>query len=242
MFSIPISRLVIASVIVGFLGLSILPSFDSATIANVGIVTKGSTAVLGELFTVDIVLYATEPVNVFKGMLTFDPAILAIDSIDYNTSVADLWAEEPWYSNGDGTLTFIGGTTRSGGFIGEESIVRVTFRGQHPGETKLHMQAVRILRHDGFGTDAPVPHPIDTLFTIASAELEKNTISTKPASHEPRLFVVTETVSTDLNADGKQSIADTSIFMTHLATQNLRSDFNQDGVVNLTDLSILNQE
>ena len=53
------------------------------------------------------------------------------------------------------------------------------------------------------------------------------------------MILNTKEQSPDLNDDGAQTIADVSIFMRHLATQNFRSDFNNDGVVNLVDASIL---
>jgi hypothetical protein len=56
----------------------------------------------------------------------------------------------------------------------------------------------------------------------------------------PTVSVLPTVPQTDLNNDGEQTIADVSIFMTDLITQNDRSDFNQDGTVDLKDLSILN--
>jgi hypothetical protein len=99
---------------------------------------------------------------------------------------------------------------------------------------------MRILKHDGIGTEVPLPSTIDALFAVSNEELSKQTVLTKEVSG-PVVTVVNQIVSIDLNNDGKQSLADTSIFMADLFSKNLRSDFNQDGVVNLKDLSILNQ-
>lgn len=96
------------------------------------------------------------------------------------------------------------------------------------------MVETRILKHDGLGTDAELSTPIDAIFSIIPSALTdiKNdtTISVARISTQN---------STDLNNDGQTSLADVSIFMIHLALQNLRSDFNNDGSVNTTDLSIL---
>ncbi len=242
MFSIPISRLLVAGVILGLLGFGVYPSFISNnTIADIQIESTEQTPVIHQPFFIDITITATEPVNVFKGILNFDPSILTITSIDYNTSVADLWAEEPWYSNGDGTLSFIGGTTRPGGFTGADRLLRVTFTPQAYGEATLTMNDVRILRHDGLGSDAKVETPIDAIFTIAPEITLTKTIAEKQTEPGPFIYILSTEANTDLNNDGKHTIADTSIFMIHLTTQNLRSDFNQDGSVDLKDLSILNQ-
>ena len=243
MFGIPAGRVLAAGAVLGLISLGLFPALErEPVVASISIAAANHTLSVKEQFTVALNLNAREPVNAFKGILTFDPSRLTIVSISYNTSVADLWAEEPWYSNGDGTLTFIGGTTRPGGFTGSEQILAVTFEAVAAGDTALAMQQMRIIRHDGLGTDAPVSEPIDTLFEVTPEQLAAKTVSEKEIDDGPTLSVLPTRVSTDLNGDGKQSIADTSIFMTHLATQNPRSDFNRDGSVNLQDLSILNQQ
>lgn len=196
------------------------------------------TELVGETFTVDVVVTSDEPVNVFKGEVRFDPEMLSIEQIDYNTSIADLWAERPWYQNGAGTLNFIGGSTHRGGFFGTGSLITITFRTKKLGETALAIEDVRILKHDGLGSDATVAQPIDAVFTIAEATLEEQTVLKKSIVGST-VTVVAERPQTDLNQDGKQSLADISIFMKDLATQNERSDFNKDGVVNTADLSII---
>lgn len=239
MFGVTLGRTLVAGAILGLLGISLFPGLNKST-AGITIAPSINTPVLNEIFSVDILLAADEPVNVFTGILVFDSTQILIESIEYHTSVADLWAEEPWYSNGAGTLTFTGGSTNPGGFTGTEKILTVFFKPIQTGECVLSMKNVRILKHDGLGTDAQVSIPLDTLLIVSEntspfvTEYESTTISA------PNLFIVTEEVDTDLNRDGEQTIADTSIFMTHLFTQDLRSDFNQDGTVNVQDLSILN--
>lgn len=240
MFGIPATRLLIAGALLGIISLSLNLSGTHAT-ADITILTPDHTHAVHEQFAVILFASAEEPVNVFKGILRYNPSDLKIVGIDYNTSVADLWAELPWYSNGDGTLTFIGGTTRPGGFVGNEQLITVTFEAVRPGETALHMTDVRILRHDGLGSDATIPEPIESVFTIEPEQLRTEMVTKKDLVLGPQVTVLAPAETTDLNNDGKQSIADVSIFMAHLATQNLRSDFNGDGVVNLVDLSILNQ-
>ena len=56
----------------------------------------------GKEIVVSVHVTSKTPVNVFKGIVRFSPEHLVIEKIDYNTSIANLWAEEPWYSNGDG--------------------------------------------------------------------------------------------------------------------------------------------
>lgn len=231
-----LSRWIIGSVIIAVLGLG--SSILMTPQADMRIEPKGGTRLVDSTFEAQVVVSSDIPVNVFKGVVHFDPSILKIESIDYNTSIADLWAERPWYHNGAGTLSFTGGTTRRGGFLGTGDLITITFRTLQEGSAAINIDEVRILKHDGLGTDTQTPEPIDTIFTVENAELEKQTVLQKNIKG-PTMQVVSEPIHTDLNADGKQSIADVSIFMGDLATKNLRSDFNNDGKVNTADLSIL---
>lgn len=242
MFNPAAAQLLMASVIAGILGVSgflMAPLIIEKKIV-VSIEPEQGTVVQGDEFTIKIVVDSNTPINVYKGLLRFDDTKLEVSSINYNTSIADLWAEEPWYSNGDGTVNFIGGTTQSGGFTGEGSLVTITFTAKTAGEAAIYMEDMQILAHDGLGTTIPLDVPIDAVFAISTEQLEAET-KLETSVKGPTVTVILAPPDTDLNDDGKQSLADTSIFMTDLVTQNLRSDFNQDNAVNLKDLSILTQ-
>ena len=193
---------------------------------------------IGDVFTVQLMVDAETPVNVFRGEIFFDPTVLQVDSIDYNTSIADLWAELPWYENGDGTLNFTGGTAQQGGFQGTGSLITITFRSIGAGVTALKLDGARILAHDGLGSDVALGKPIDAVFEVGQEVIDQQTVAA-PASRTSVIAVSSEVPSTDLNGDGKQSIADMSIFMLHILSTDSRYDFNQDGKVNNVDLSIL---
>lgn len=218
-------------------GLLVVPFFSDTTV-EMRIEPPEHVVGVDETFTIDIVVTSPMPVNVFAGELIFDSSVLKVDGIDYNTSIADLWTERPWYSNGEGTLNFAGGTTRKGGFIGTGSLISVTFKTLQEGSGSLSIRDAHILEHDGLGTRVPF-EPIDALFTIeeAGGTRAQNLIVENSASTE--FQVITTPPSTDLNGDGKQSIVDVSIFMLNLASGDLRLDFNLDGEVNTKDLNIL---
>lgn len=238
MFSLPLSRFLLASIIASIIGVSsiLIAPKEIPDLANIRMDSQSTAYSVGDTFTVTITTEAFTPVNVFKGIISFDSDILQISSIDYNTSLIDLWAEEPWYSNGDGTLSFTGGTTKAGGFTGKDTLLTITFIAKSVGQASLSIQEIRILKHDGLGTDAIINKPIDSIFSITDVP---PTTVTQSSLKGPTLLIFPTEISTDLNHDGKQSIADVSIFMKHLATGNLESDFDQDGTVGLKDLSIL---
>ena len=188
----------------------------------------------GDVFDVQVIVKSDVPVNVFSAEIEFSQNLLKIKSIDYNTSIANLWAKKPWYSNGSGTMNFAGGTTHHGGFLGEGTLITITFESLAAGEGVISVNNPRILLHDGFGTDAEVSVPIDAIFTIESGT---NLIVSEPLE---TIFEITENPpSKDLNGDGEQTFADVSIFMLNLFSDDIRYDFNQDGEVGLKDLDLL---
>lgn len=192
--------------------------------------TSAKVVRVGDTFTTKIIVSSQQATNVYAGQVRFDPAKLVVDSINYNTSIADLWVEEPWYVDGDGTITFAGGTTRHNGFVGSDTLLTVTFRAIAHGTQTVWLSNERILLHDGFGTDAVLADTVAAVVSVESSIVEQ--------TEQSRLVIVDSVTSADLNGDGEITIRDTSIFMQDLATQSKRSDFNGDGRVTLADYSI----
>lgn len=215
---------------VAITGFEMLPSALSAE-ARMYIDPESHTAVLGDTVVLTVRAESRIPVNVFAGDLSFNKNVLQVQSIDYNTSVADLWAVKPWYENGDGTLTFGGGTTKHEGFMGNGSLITITFKTVGPGDSSLHLKNVHILKHDGLGTDASVKEPIDSVLTILPLAVLEHT--------NTHIAVVKEVPSADIDGDGSITIKDASIFMLHLFGYDSRFDFNLDGTVDTDDLRIL---
>lgn len=213
-------------------GYEILPHL-SEPVARIRIEPATASVETGQLLTVRVVVDSSVPVNVFGGELHFNKDVLAVDGISYNTSIADLWAIRPWYSNGEGTLNFGGGTTRTGGFTGSDTLLTVMFKTIGDGGGSVTLDNIQILLSDGLGTRAAIGEPIDALFTVITPQQidDRDTLLT--------YSVAEKFPSTDLNGDNVQGIADLSIFMLNVTTQNKRSDFNGDGDVDTKDLSIL---
>ena len=125
------------------------------------------------------------------------------------------------------------------GFTGKEKLLTVTFRAYNTGNSELHLFEERILKHDGLGSDAETAiSPIDAIFSIEEERLATETKS-QETGRQNDIYVLTETMSTDLNGDGLYSFKDVSVFMVHFGTQNVRSDLSGDGKVTIADLSIL---
>lgn len=227
----------IASAIIGLLtvtGLYMLPLTSAVTEMTINPMTK--SVVPGESFTVAIIVSAATPVNAFAGLISFDESILDVDAIDYNTSIADLWAKEPWFSRGNGTITFAGGSTEPGGFTQIGTLLTITFKAKQPGDAKITMRDIKILKHDGLGSTANERVSLDTVFNVVPETIQ----TTSPQSDiTTSIAVVTTKHGTDLNNDQKTNLRDVSIFMMYLVTGDLRADFNDDKLVNTIDLSLL---
>lgn len=188
---------------------------------------------VGDTVKVHIVVMSRVSLNAFGGDLTFNPKVLEVQSIDYNTSIADLWAVRPWYSNGDGTLNFGGGTTKAGGFNGEGHLIDITFKAIGEGDGSVILHNPQLLKHDGLGTGVPILEPVDSFLSVNPPALARG-----PGS-EARIEVVKEAPSPDLNNDGSINFADVSIMMFNLFGDTPRYDLNLDGRVTSADLEFL---
>lgn len=202
---------------------------------SMAISPSSATSQTGADIVVHVVVESATPVNAFAGELRFDSTQLEVARIDYNNSIADLWAEEPWYKNGAGSIGFAGGSTRRGGFTGSGNIITVTFRSKGAGVSAVEIIRAQILKHDGLGTDTTVAPPIDALFTV-TAEVAP----VVDESHRTtQVVVASQDKNLDLSGDGKQSLADVSVFLQYLVSGNTAGDINGDGRVSIADMSIL---
>ncbi len=242
MFNLPLAQMLMASVIAGIIGVSGFLLSATVSTPAVGVTLEPTSGVrtVGETFVTTLVVRSSIPVNAFRGLLVFDTEKLEIQSISYNTSIANLWAEEPWYSNGAGTINFTGGTTASGGFTGEGTLITVTFVAKTAGSATISLADMQVLQHDGLGTEATLATPIDTILSLESPQLSSETML-QTSVEGPTVMIMSNIKTRDLNGDGKQTMADVSVFMVDIISKNPRSDLNEDGVVNLADLSILTQ-
>lgn len=214
-------RLLFASVIMATIGGGILYTTERRN----GIYFNPADTVqtIGTSFSTEIRVHTDTPVNVFSGDISFDPEMIEVVSIDYNTSIADLWAEEPWYHNGEGTLNFGGGTTKAGGFVGNDILLTITFATKALGSSTLTLTNARLLQHDGMGTDLLInPKPVDAILSIEPVQLEEKTKVLTP-KQTSRVVVASST----------QQVAQ---------PQSPLADMNKDGIISLIDVSIFFQQ
>ncbi len=218
-------------------GIYLIPGDQPAPI-DMYIEGAKKTIVVGDSFPVSVVTTSDTPVNVFTGTVMFDPEVLEVSEINYNTTIIDLWTEKPWFVNGDGTVHFAGGTTDTGGFVGTASILTITFTAKAPGEAELFIDNARVLEHNGLGTDAELTNAPELIFSVSN-ETASDTVFVEKTTDPVSISVIESPRTADINDDGKVTFADISVFMVYLATQDMRADLDADGKVNTADLSII---
>jgi hypothetical protein len=194
-------------------------------------------AKVGMPVKLEVLISADTPVNAFMGEIAFDSNLFKVDSIEYNTVLADLWVTEPWYSKADNTIYFAGGTTRAGGFTGEDNLITIYLSSQSTGETVISIKNARILKHDGLGTDTVLANSIDSLISLLAEDTNSSVPEIKDMATE--VTITPSLPSYDVNNDGKVSLADIASFMLKLGSSDLRFDFNGDGKVSTADLSLI---
>jgi len=91
-------------------------------------------------------------VNAAEGVIAFSPEKLEVRSISKAPSVFNLWAQEPSFSNTQGRVSFEG-VVLNPGFVGEGTILTITFRAKTPGTAQWSFSSGSILANDGSGTN-----------------------------------------------------------------------------------------
>lgn len=183
----------------------------------------------------EVKLGASTPVNAWSGNVVFDTTLFSVDSISYNTELADLWVTKPWYSIADNTIHFAGGTTRPGGFTGEETLLTITLMAKAAGKTVVALSDARVLKHDGLGTDATVAPNIDSIIE----SLGNDPLAPVAKTGVAEVSVLSLAPNRDVTGDGKVSFADAATLMLHLGSSDPKYDLSGDGTVSLVDLAII---
>lgn len=125
----------------------------SASAATLNVNPSTGVYSVGVPFTVTVrVNTAGASVNAADGQLTFNPKELQVVSVSRNSSVFNLWTQEPAFSNTAGTISFGGGSPT--GYTGASGVVMTaTFRAVGSGTPKVQFKSGSVLAADGQGTN-----------------------------------------------------------------------------------------
>lgn len=180
--------------------------------------TKHNFLIVGSEVPVTLTVTAKTPVNAVGGTIIFPPEALSVLSTSRITSIVDLWAEEPEYSNTNGTLHFSGGIlgTRASESV-QGTIIVVNFTVLEEGKSTITLEDGQILANDGKGTN------------VISGSKTLTVYARKPGMPTP-----------DVNGDGILSVSDVdTLYWKTFRSYNAAYDLNRDSKVNWTDVSHL---
>lgn len=225
------SIFVTISILAGTLTASMI-STDSSPKASIYVVTENTSIAAGDEIELSIMVQSNVPANTFVGELIFDTNHFSVSKIDYNTSIANLWVEEPWYNRDKDSIYFAGGTSVAGGFIGEGELVHVTLKSKDSGQARFQLRNVRVLAHDGLGTDLEITKSLDTLISIDTTPYAIPLVD----SEIKEVVIIQDIPPLDVNKDGKVNFQDIGVLLLGLGTKNSAYDFNRDGLVTWSDI------
>ena len=214
-----------------FLGALVL--LGAATITGVKgtyvyLQTTQRTVEAGAVFSVQVGVSASTPVNAVDILIDFPSDKVEVFSVDRGKSVITLWTQDPAITKS--SVRFVGGTFKRG-FIGNHEIATIKFRAKNSGQYSIRTKQVTFVAGDGTGNEvAPILHQNNelTLFNF-----DENT------TEEQMRVAVSSGIVTDINGDGKVTLQDISAFMAAWNSRSSVLDFNNDGRMTFTDFSII---
>ena len=139
--------------LVGAISLFFIPhyAFAQTTGATLIISPESATYPAGQTFTATIIVDSSQGFNTANATLSYDPTMLSATSVSKSSSAFSLWAVEPAFDNGKGTVSFEGGNTTP--LTGKKTILTVSFKALKEGKTDVTFSTGSVLAADGKGTD-----------------------------------------------------------------------------------------
>lgn len=124
---------------------------------------------VGSSFTVGVyVASSDQAMNAASGVISFPTGMLEVVSVSKSGSIFTIWADEPSYSNGAGTVSFEG-LVPNPGFIGSSGkVITITFRVKSVGSPSLRFSSGSALANDGRGTNI-LTGTGNALFTLGAS-------------------------------------------------------------------------
>ena len=108
---------------------------------------------VGQVFSVRVLANTGGgPINAADGTITFNNTELSVVALNRTGSIFNLWTQEPSFSNGNGSITF-GGGSPSGYTGGAGTIFTITFKALKAGTSKVTFTGGSMLAADGKGTN-----------------------------------------------------------------------------------------
>src|SRR3990167_3011250 len=133
-------------------------NYTSAQSGSLYFSPSSGSVIAGQNFSIVIrVNTGGVAINAPEGSVVFDSAKIQITSISKSGSIFTIWAEEPKFSNAEGTVEFAGGVPNPGYSGASGTVFTVNFKAKTAttikGYTDIVMVSGAILANDGEGTN-----------------------------------------------------------------------------------------
>ena len=174
--------------LLGVLALLLLPA--NAFAADLTLTPSVGQFEVGQSFTVDVyVTNNTQAINAVSGTLTFPTDTLTVRSISKDGTIIKLWAEEPTFSNANGSVRFEG-VILNPGFSGSRGkVVSLSFSAKKAGNANVIFSNGQVLANDGQATNV-VGSLGNGSYSVSVATEEEPTTTSTPVvvtSSKPEL-------------------------------------------------------
>ncbi len=214
---------------IAFFSLAIIAAtIVSNQTSSVRIVSDKTALKANDTFNISVYANATIPINAIDIEVYFPKDQIKIESINTGRSVITFWAFEPYVK--DNKVILSGGTLRKG-FLGEHLIVSMKARAITSGIAEFTISNPLLVASDGNGTFVKTEKD-NVELTINVGE---KSISA-PAKLEGRVDV---RITTDIDGDGKVTMADINAFISAWRNQHFTYDFNNDKTMTFRDFAII---
>jgi hypothetical protein len=195
--------------------------------SSVKIIADQSAVELGQVFSVDVYVYASQPINAVDLSVVFPADQVEILGIDRGESVITLWTDDPHV---EGSSIIMRGGTYKKGFVGEHKIATINARAKTTGLVTFVIGTVKLLAGDGLGSSVDA----DTSTVAITTVVPVGQLPLAATKGNGNAIVVT-----DIDGDGAVSLKDISSFMASWSGSGGKYDFNNDGVMTFKDFSII---
>jgi len=135
------------------LSMAFFSVFNSAFAeSNLSLVPSTQTVGIGQEFSVSLLLDAGENINAAQGIVSFSPSVIQMISVDNSDSVFNFWVEDPTIAKEVGTMSFVGGSSKSV-FGNKLKILTMKFKAVGIGTSNIKYSNGVVAADDGMGTN-----------------------------------------------------------------------------------------
>lgn len=172
--------------------------------ADLSVLPSSGTHNEGDTFTATVqVTSNNQSINAVSGTVLFPKDKLSVKSISKDGSIVKLWAEEPAYSNANGTVKFEGVILNPGFSDTKGKVLTITFVAKKQGTADVTLDAGQVLANDGNASNV-IRNFNDASYMLQAADAKEAITSPSvdaPAASVPsQKPVITSSTHPDQNA------------------------------------------